>query len=256
MSFNNEKIVAALNSLTVPVYLSNDLVVGDERRALTRIHQEGYRKKLSVGTVHCFILAPDGALLDTIHVALASPQRILEAVERAAQEQKIVPGSPLIPTQSLSLPPTPRGGLRLHIVARYLERKPDGSLGIVTGAGGNWSALPGEDWLTLTPSDFAALRTGERIQAERLLTHFYPPTENNDLTRNRFVELTWKGEPLPNGILRLRGSLVLKHSFSSRDDQNTAQAGWVGYADSKTLTLVTTKATYNNQPYAVAVTTT
>ncbi|WP_394794947.1 hypothetical protein [Armatimonas sp.] len=253
MSFNDSRVVAALNSLSVPVYLANDMLAGEEKAALQAIHREGFAKKLSVGTVHCFLLAPDGALLDTIHVAQATPQRIMAMIEREATAQKIHSGKPLVLPLAPPLPPTPKNGLRLHVVARYLEKKPDGSLGLISGAGGNWSALPGEDWPLFDAAAARALLAGERSVAERLLTHFYPPTENNDLSKNVFEALEWKAEAQPAGTIRLSGSLTLKHSFYSRDDDRRVSADFVGYAKGAQLTLVTTRASYNNQPFAVAV---
>ena len=253
MSFNDSRVVAALNSLSVPVYLANDMLAGEEKAALQAIHREGFAKKLSVGTVHCFLLAPDGALLDTIHVAQATPQRIMAMLDQEAKEQAVRPGKPLIPPVPLALPPTPKNGLRLHVVARYLEKKPDGSLGLISGAGGNWSALPGEDWPLFDAAAARALLAGERAATERLLTHFYPPTENNDLSKNVFEALEWKAEAQPAGTIRLSGSLTLKHSFYSRDDDRRVSADFVGYAKGAQFTLVTTRATYNNQPFAVAV---
>ena len=253
MSFNDSRVVTALNSLSVPVYLSNDLLSGQEKAALLAIHREGFAKKLSVGTVHCFLLAPDGKLLDTIHVAQATPQRILAMLEQGAKEQSVRPGKPLVPPAPLALPPAPKNGLRLHVVARYLDKKPDGSLGLITGAGGNWSALPGEDWPLFDATATRALLMGERATAERLVGYFYPPTENNDLSKNVLEALEWNAEPQPSGAIRLSGSLTLKHPFYSRDDDRRVRADFVGYAQGAQFVLVTTRATYNHQPFAVAV---
>ncbi|WP_309707486.1 hypothetical protein [Armatimonas sp.] len=253
MSFNDSRVVTALNSLTVPVYLSNDLVKGAEHAALTRIHQEGYAKKLSVGTVHCFLLAPDGTLLDTIHVAKANPPRILEIIERGAQEQEILSGKPLISPQPSALPAASKNELRLHVVARYLEKKPDGSLGIVTGAGGNWSALPGEDWPVFAVAERQALLDGDRGVAERLVTHFYPPTENNNLAQNVIEALEWRAKKLPRGVVQLSGSVTLKHPFYTKDDSRRVHAVFQGYASDSRFELVTTQAQYENLPFAVAV---
>ncbi|WP_395090362.1 hypothetical protein [Armatimonas sp.] len=253
MSFNDSRVVAALNSLSVPVYLANDTLAGEEKATLQAIHREGFAKKLSVGTVHCFLLAPDGTLLDTIHVAQASPQKILAMIEREATALKIHSGKPLVAPLPPALPPTPKNGLRLHVVARYLEKKPDGSLGLITGAGGNWSALPGEDWPLFDAAAVRALLAGDRAVAERLVTHFYPPTENNDLSKNVLQALEWRAEAQPAGAIRLSGSLTLKHSFYSRDDDRRVSADFVGYAKGAQFMLVTTRATYNNQPFAIAV---
>ncbi len=253
MSFNDSRVVAALNGLCVPIYVSNDTLERGEKAALQKIHQEGLAKKLSVGSVHCFLLAPGGALLDTIHVAHVSPQKILEIVEKGAKDLGIRSGKTLVPQRPLTLPPLPKNGLRLHVVARYLERKPDGSLGIVTEAGGNWSALPGEDWPVFDAAATRALLAGDRSVVETLVTHFYPPTENNDLSKNLIEALEWKTQKLARGVVLLSGNLTLKHPFYSRDDSRRVNASFVGYIKGKQFELVTTQAHYDNLPFAVAV---
>lgn len=250
MSFNNPQVVEALNALTVPVYLSNDLVVGAERTELTRIHQQGYAKKLSVGSVHAFLVAPDGTLLDSVHVAQGSPERYISMIAFHAKALKLTPGEPLVRPNPPQPPPIPCNGLRLHVVARYLERQPDGTLGLVTNAGGNWSALPGEDWLLFSESEVKSLRAGEPLAVEKLLTHFYPPTENNNLATNRLEVQEWR-----TAAGAITGSLTLKHPFYSRDDSNRATSRFVGYWRGKTLEVVTTEGRYNGQPFGVAVTT-
>ena len=56
-SLSHAKVVELLNAYFVPVYTSNEdyrdggAAPPDERAELRRIQQEGYRKKLSVGTV-------------------------------------------------------------------------------------------------------------------------------------------------------------------------------------------------------------
>ena len=64
--FSSEKVVALLNAYYVPVYVSNEDFRGDgpapaeERKELQRIFAEGYKAKLSVGTVHAYVLSPEG----------------------------------------------------------------------------------------------------------------------------------------------------------------------------------------------------
>lgn len=253
MSFNNPRVVQGLNAFTVPVYLSNGLVSPADKTELTRIHQEGYAKKLSVGSVHAFLLSPDGTLLDSVHVAQANPQRFLSMLETHAAAQKISSGPPLVRPNPPALPTAPKKGLRLHVVARYLEKRPDGTLELVRNAGGNWGALPGEDWPVFDRTEVQALLSGKREVAERLLTYFYPPTENNDTTKNRFETLDWKVTPVAKGQLRLSGSLTLKHPFYHKDDANRAVSSFVGYATGNTFELVTIQGLYSNLPFGVAV---
>ena len=63
---SNPHIIRVLNQSFVPVYIVNDEYRGngsapaEERKELERVRQEGYAKKLSVGTVHAYVLTPDG----------------------------------------------------------------------------------------------------------------------------------------------------------------------------------------------------
>ena len=76
--FSSEKVVALLNAYFVPVYVSNEDFRGDgpappeERKELQRIFAEGYKAKLSVGTVHAYVLSPAGGTVDSLHVATAA----------------------------------------------------------------------------------------------------------------------------------------------------------------------------------------
>ena len=77
MPLSNDRIIDLLNRHYVPVYLANvDYREGgsappEEKAELRRIHREGHAKKLSVGTVHAYVMAPDGSLIDSMHVAEA-----------------------------------------------------------------------------------------------------------------------------------------------------------------------------------------
>src|SRR5438132_1220262 len=82
---SDAKVIALLNRAFVCVYTVNEDYVGkkatappEERKELQRIHQEGHKKKLSVGTVHAYVLTPDGHTHDSLHVASAArTERVL-----------------------------------------------------------------------------------------------------------------------------------------------------------------------------------
>src|SRR5438045_2008462 len=91
-SLSNANVITLLNRYFVPVYTSNEeytengSALPEEKAALHRIQQEDYAAKLSVGTVHVFIIKPDGHLLDTMHVAEAyKPEKLTAMLERAVQ---------------------------------------------------------------------------------------------------------------------------------------------------------------------------
>jgi hypothetical protein len=102
-----------------------------------------------------------------------------------------------------------------------------------------------------------------------LLTHFYPETENNDVTKNRIDEISLKGTmvSLAEGLARVRldGRLKMKHPFYHKADDKFVEATLVGFLDIdfrdiepgkqsvKSFRLVTDKATYGKRTFAVAV---
>lgn len=272
VSLSNNQVISLLNRYFVPVFVSNaDFAEGGSaspaaKAELRRIFQEGYAQKLSVGTVHAYVVAPDGHLLDSMHTAqVAKPELLVAMLERAVQRLGTPPGEPVVPPAPPAPPSGAPGSLRLHVVARYLERKGN-ALVPVENAGGNWSALPGEDWLVLSraewtkwlPPGTAAVGMSWDIDpaaAAMLLKRFYPPTEENDLSNSRIEHQSLRATVISvrNGVARARleGSLRMKHPFYHKDDGNFVEATVAGYLDFdlakrqiRALRLVTDGATY------------
>jgi len=236
-----------------------------------------------VGTVHVFVLGPDGHLRDTLHVAAIRPDTLAATLEKHARALGTKAGTPVVTPCAPAPPAALPGSLRLHLVARYLERQPGGEYTLVTNAGGNWSALPGEDWIMLGRDSQAALlppRTASRIApgfswrvdtavAARLWDHFYPPTENNDVSRNRIEEqdlrVTVASVDARSGraTARLDGRLRMKHPFYKEDEKRVraVAAGYLVFDPAarrvRSLQLVTDQATYGDDarqaPFGVAV---
>jgi hypothetical protein len=284
VSLSNPQVISLLNRYYVPVYVSNEdyqqkgSALPDEKAALRVIFSEGYQAKMSVGTVHVYVLNPDGHLLESMHVAQASRAENLTAMlERSVQKLGTPAGEPIVKPASQSTPKVEADSLLLRLVARYLNRKGN-DYTLVEATGGDWSALPSEDWIVLKPSQWAKLLPAhepkigdiwriDRDIASTLLTHFYPPTENWDLSTNRFDRLSLKATALSqqgNRVrARLEGDLRMKHPFYHKDDDNFAQATVIGYMefDAKkhrvlSLKMVTDQASYggkNLMPYGVAV---
>jgi hypothetical protein len=285
VSLSNDRVISLLNQYFVPVYLSNEdfrdsgAAPPAEKAELHRIHGEGYAAKLSVGTVHAYVLAPDGHLVDSMHtVEVAKPDKLTAMLERAVQKFALQPGTPVVKPCPPAPPSAGRDQLRLHVTARYLERHGD-DYTLVRNAGGNWSALPGEDWLLLDRSQWSKLLppsgakpgdawTIDGSLAETILTRFYPPTENNDLATNRFESVALKATLVSvTSVIaraRLEGRFRLKHPFYHKEDGNHAEAGVVGFLEYepvggriRSLRLVTDQASYGEagrtQPYGVAL---
>jgi hypothetical protein len=282
---SNDRIIDLLNRHYVPVYLANvDYREGgsappEEKAELRRIHREGHAKKLSVGTVHAYVIAPDGSLIDSMHVAEAfKVEKLAAMLERTVTTLGTAPGRQLLKPEPQSRPTAAPGSMVLHVTVRYLERK-NGEYALVRDSGGNWTAFPGEDWVTLAREEWSKLlppgepRVGETWDVDRelaasILNRFYPPTENNDLAKNRIDEQLLRATLVSvegtRARARLDGRLKMKHPFYHRDDDHSVEATLIGYLDFDTtrkeppsLRMVTGEATYggtrSRQPFGVAV---
>src|SRR5215471_12283012 len=75
---SNTKVVSLLNRYFVPVYAVNEdyrkggSAPAAEKAEYMRIYRAALKAKLSTGTVHVYILDPDGKPIDSRHVAKAS----------------------------------------------------------------------------------------------------------------------------------------------------------------------------------------
>ena len=126
---SNDQIIRLLNDGFVAVYVSNeDYADGgpapaEELEARNRIWREARAAGLSAGTVHAYVLSPDGGALDSLHVARAAKvERTQQMLERAAQRFPAADRSPLAVPKPPAIPQAPEGGLVLHLTARYLRR--------------------------------------------------------------------------------------------------------------------------------------
>lgn len=287
MSFSDPRVISTLNRYFVPVYISNEeyrrggSAPPEEQKELQRIFQEGYAKKLSVGTVHAYVLGPDGHLLDSRHVAQAyKAGEMLALLEGAVQKLGTQAGEPLVKPVPQSAAQAKPGELLLHLTARYLEKKGDGYV-LTEDRGGGWSAIPGEDWIGLDTTQWRRLLPAEKPKAggvwnvdgavaASLLRYFYPPTENNDVNKDQLNDATLKAvvESVGQGTARARitGTFKLRHSFYHKEDGKVARGSVVGFLEWETagagrvrsLELVTDTAAYGAegapaQPFGVAV---
>jgi hypothetical protein len=257
----------------------------EEKAEYYRIYREALEAKLSAGTVHVYILNSAGHPIDSLHVAeAAKPERLIALLERAVAKLKPAAGEPVVrPCCQSHAPAADPGSLVLHLTARYLERKGDDFVRIHpvlgTERSGQWASLPSENWVVLPRSDWAKLLPSgpvhvgtswswDRDVAARLLTHFYPPTENNDVGKNRLDEQDLKATVVSvrDGMARARveGRLKMKHSFYHKDTEEMVEADAIGFVDFdadrgkvRSLRLVTDRATYGaagaRQQFGVAV---
>jgi hypothetical protein len=267
--FSSSKVIDRLNAYFVPVLAVNEDYRGsgpapaEEREEYQRIYRESLKAKFSTGTVHVYIVEPGGKPIGTLHVATASKtERLLALLDDVIGRLKLEPGKPVAAPAPLSTAPAvPKGGLVLHLTARPLR------------GGGSWSGVS-ENWIVYDAAEVAKLLPAGTVKvgqawtpdaklAARLLTHFYPVTENNNTDKNRIEEqeLTGKVLSLSGGVARARldGRLRMKHNFYHKEDGREVVASFSGYLDFepatgqvRTLHLATTSATYGGT-FGVAV---
>jgi hypothetical protein len=270
-------------------YGEKGCATADEKREKNRIYREALEARLPAGSVCIYLLTPTAQPVDVapLNQDLATnPARLAEKMERLIQELKIAKGKPLLePSEEPSAPECEPDAVVLHFTARYLERRgdalvrPDNTAVLGTRKGGNWGDLPSEGWVVLDRPDWIKLLPVGEVRAgtawdldlkvtAKLLTHFYPPTENTDNDKNRIDEQSLRArvESVDAGVARARieGKLKMKHPFYHKDDKNFVEATLVGYLEFeiakpniRTLRLVTDKATYGEgsrpQNFGVAV---
>lgn len=232
----------------------------EERAELQRIQQEGYDKKLSVGTVRVFVLSPDGHPYDILGSGGTSDT--LAFLARAVEQFRPSPGKPVVPPKGQAAAPiAPADAVTLHLVSRGDDR-------------GSWGEFPAENWIVLTREDWPKLLpSGEvspgqtweldRDVSARILTYFYPQTENNDVRIDRIqgFALTAKALTVKDGVVtaRVDGFVKMQHVFyPGRKDAQPLEAEVVGVltfvpGTPPSLQLTTTKAVHGQRPFKVAV---
>jgi hypothetical protein len=269
---SNQKVIELLNGYYVPVYVVNEDYAtkgpapAEEKRALKRVFSEGHSKKISVGSVHVYLLDPQGSLIDSMHVAQAAKTtNFIAMLEKTAASLQLAAGKPVAPVRKQSQPPACGADcLVVHLTARSLDGK------------GVWTDFPVENWVVLDRAEqrtflpqFETLRPGQswtvpKATAEKLLTHFYPATENNDPRKNKFQKQTMRAtvESVDDRLIRLAiaGEMKMEHWFYHKADGKEVEADFVGFAEVNResqrlegLTLVTRKAQYNGGKFGVAL---
>ena len=239
---------------------TNPIVSAEERSELARIRNEGLAKGLAVGTVRAYVLTPDGH--PHVIVPTQTSAATLAILGKAVDEFKPKPGLPVVTPRPQSVPPPgPANAIALHLISRGDDR-------------GSWGEVPAENWVILTQDDWSKLlRTGivtsgqswdlDRDVTARILTYFYPQTENNNASIDRIEDhrLTARALTVKDGIVtaRVDGFVKMQHVFyPGRKDAHPVLAEIVGLLTfvlgrTPELQLVTTRAVHGTRPFKVAV---
>ena len=268
---SSPRVIDLLNSRFVPVFAVNEDyreggdAPAEEKALYDSIYREALEKHLPAGTVHAYVVDSNGHPTDSLHVAeAAKTERLVAMLERAtAGRPTSREASPLVKPRSLSVAPKAEvGSVVLHLTAR--------------GHGNCWDDFPSENWIVLGPREreellpHGAVKSGTRWEvredvATMILTHFYPQTENNDVSTHRFERRSLKGEvvAVENGVARAKvgGAVQMTHRFyPGREDDNVVKAEVVGILEFEPATghvrrflLVTDEASYGKGSLDVAV---
>jgi hypothetical protein len=267
---SSPKVIDLLNGAFVPVFAVNEdyreegAAPESDKAEYRRIYREALDAKLSAGTVHAYVVDTSGHPIDSLHVAdAAQPDRLAAMLERVIRARKLVKGPTLIPPCTLSAPPScAAGSLVLHLTAR--------------GHGNSWDGFPSENWIVLDRKQLEGLLPERKAApgcawdvredvATAILTHFYPQTENNDVSTHTFERRRLRGtiESVTDGIAhaRIAGEVRMTHQFyPGRKDGNIVDAHAVGYVDFdpatrrvERLRLLTDRASYGTGTLDVAV---
>lgn len=274
---SNDKVIETLNHYFVPVFISNEDYEKDgpaspaERKERDRIFAECARNGTSVGSVHVYLLAPDGHAIDSAHVAsVTSTPRLQELLERCLVKLGTRAGEPLIKPRNLSIAPVAsEGGLVVHLVSRGQDTGPQG---------GSWREFPAENWVVLSKTDVAGFlpssepSTGDVYDidsrsATNLLRYFYPQSEDpTDSPWTKIDRQVLKSTVLKveagAATARLEGEVQLQRNFyPGKFSPERMQATLVGFVTwdlqsrrIQSFQLVTDEAVRDKEHYAVAVT--
>jgi hypothetical protein len=176
---SNSKVISLLNRYFVPVYAANEdyrengAAPPEEKAEYNRIFKESHAAKLSTGTVHVYVLNPQGHPMDSLHVAeAAKTERLVQMAEGVIKKLGVREGQAVVaPAAQCARPPCDAGSLTFHLTARSLDGR------------GAWSEFPVENWIVLGQNEWKKLLPAPKVRADdsweidrdvatQLLTHF------------------------------------------------------------------------------------
>src|SRR5213593_4803195 len=127
---SNPRVISLLNGYFIPVYATNENYKDggeaspEEKNEYGRIFQEARQGGLSVGTVHVYVLKPDGHPIASLHVVQASnTSKLVELLQSTVAQLNTHEGPTLVQPAAQSRPPEASpDSLVMHLVSRGFNR--------------------------------------------------------------------------------------------------------------------------------------
>src|SRR5215212_601744 len=115
--FSSAAVIDRLNTSFVPVYAVNEdyraggAALDGERDEYQRIYREALAKKFSAGSVHVYVLNPQGEVVGTRHVAdAAKTKQLIAFLDEMTKTLAAQPGGTLVAPKAQSRPPKHESG--------------------------------------------------------------------------------------------------------------------------------------------------
>ena len=267
--FAMDNVIGLLNRYYVPYYVANEDVVGgnkltaEEKAEIRRIVTEAHEAKMRVGSVSMYVAGPDGKAIDGLRVpqAYEPVQNTVDLLQRNIDRLKVKEGKPLVkPTAQSTAPMADADALVLHVVAREENQAQQ------------WQAYPAENWLVFPKTEWSKLLPAGGAKsfeidgaiAKKLLTFFYPGTEDthsDQVDRNVIEKATIQATVLSSSRIQLQASLKMLRPFYPGHPEHkpvpieASAVGFVDVAGSKItgFRMTTEKASFGGKSFAVAV---
>lgn len=271
--FAMDNVISMLNRYYVPFYVANEDWTGtgklpaEDKAEIRRIVNEAHEGKMRVGSVSMYIAGHDGRILDGLRVpqAYTPVQNTVDLLQRTIDKLKVREGKPLVKPAPQSAPPkADADALVLHVVVREDNQAQSWQ----HYPAENWLIFPKADWMKFLPPTGAKAWDVDSAVAKRLLTFFYPGTEDtqsNQVDRNVIESATIQAKVVSNGgkksLVRLEAALKMVRPFYPGHPEHKAvpiEAKAVGYLEIESSRIVsfrmaTESATFGGKKFGVAV---
>jgi hypothetical protein len=268
-----DSVIGMLNRYYVPFYVANEdwyaggKLPAEEKREIQRIVNEAHAARMRVGAVSLYVAGPDGRILDGLRVpqAYMPVQNTVDLLQKTIDKLQVKEGKPLVKPAPQSAPPkADADALVLHVVVREENQAQSWQ----RYPAENWLVFPKADWSKFLPPAGAKPWDIDPATAKKLLTFFYPGTEDthsNQVDRNVIETASIQAKTVSNGgkktLVRLDATLKMQRPFYPGHPEHKAvplEAKAIGYLEieSSKITsfrMATESAKFGAKKFGVAV---